>query len=478
MSRLERQRDRDARDQILRDRMPRVLAASRRLQSALELFDEDPWPTPIVPVQAPKDVAESNTSHLRDSLRICELFAVDMARKTESMDFLDHRVLEFYEKELETVVAKQEPFVAEPGVVDVTKKYFKGKRYTGVDLDTLDTVMANVEYETAPKVGGPTQEAVSGEAIMAIGAFEASNEELASQKDDQHNIAISEVPRDNTGSKGRSNVTFARQTKVSLQSAIPNPLSMPGTFTNAICHQKEFFPAPILALTMMDITPAMLAPTTPRCVLLSHLEVGLDSIEALCQGSVTIDESTYWRENVREQRIGRLGLVKAGRGGYSEALKQEQLKKGMGRGEWLWFGIKFQQSGKEKKKKKGGKWACFGVPMEALKLGVTEEGKAMCGGGVDGDGNEVPKHEVKVNRMTYRLSIGGIACMDLYEGEDQWQKGAWAEIKKAMAHNGLLIRVVVPSEEMMELVQLRAAKEMDVDVDVDVDVEGKGKGKA
>lgn len=420
MSTPGKRRAREARDEELRYRMPMVQQSGRRLQSALEIFDTNPWPTPIVPSQVHKELIESNILYLRRSLRNCELFAVDMARTTENLEFLDHRVLEFYE-EIETMAAKQEPFVAEPEE-DFSAEYFEDHPYTGLDLDTVDSIMTDTEEETTPKIGGAIEEAASwGATPKAL----------------------------HTESEGSSSVIFA-------QSVMPDPLSMPGTFTNAICHQEKFLSVPIMALTMMDITPTMRAPTAPRCVLLSHLEVGLDGVEALCQGYVTIDESTYWRENVRERRIGGLGVVKAGTGGYSEALKQEQLKKGMGRGEWLWLGIKFQQSGKERKRGKGGKWACFGVPIEAMKRGVIEEGSATYGGGVDGDGNEVPKHEVKVKRMTYRLSIGGIGCMDLWEGAEQWQNGAWEGIKKAMAHNGLLIRIVVPDDKTMELAQTKA----------------------
>lgn len=415
-------RARESYDKHLSGHMPVVQQASRRLQSALEIFDADPWPTPIIPSQRHDDLVKSNTFHLRHFLRIYKVFAADMARKTENLDFLDHRALEFYE-ETEKMAAKQEVFDAEPG----------------------DAVMMDDEDETNPKMSGTIQVATSGEGPPKA---------LHTKPTDSRIMALPQH---------------------SPQSPIPESLLMPGTFSNVICHQKEFSAIPILALTM-DITSAMQAPNVRRCVLLSHLEVGLDGVEALCQGYVTIDESTYWRENVRESRVGRLGLVKRGAGGYSEALKQEQLKKGMGRGEWLWFSIKFQRSGKERKKGKGGKWACFGVPIEAMKQGVMEEGTAMHGGGVNEEGDEVPKYEVKVKRMTYRLSIGGIGCMDLWERAEQWQNGAWGRIRKAMAHNGLLIRIVVPGDETMERAQMRATNEWTQGDEVKV--EGKGKGKA
>lgn len=82
--------------------------------------------------------------------------------------------------------------------------------------------------------------------------------------------------------------------------------------------------------------------------------------------------------------------MKANAGSYGEESKQEQLKKGMKRGEWLWVGIKFLQSGK---KEKGDNWA--GVPMEAVKVGVSEEETAMNGGGLTWTGTRLPSTRSK-----------------------------------------------------------------------------------
>lgn len=430
MSRPEQKRTREARYNDFRDRIPTVQQAHRRLQSVLKTFNTPIVPSPVLN----KNLIGPNTSRLRHSFRICEAFSVDMGRKTENLDFLDHHILELQD----TITASQEPVVAEPEEVDFTKQYINDQPYTGIDLDAQDTVITNTKYEATPNMSGAIQEADSGEtAPKALDTRETSYEECAGPKNEQQNIALSKETRENTESKGSS-----------------SPLLMPGAFTNAICHHEEFLPTPILALTMMDMTSAVKAPAQ-HPMLLSHLEVGLDGIGSLCKGSVVINESTYWREFVHKPRIGKLGIVKADAGGFSEESKQEQLKKRVGHGEWLWFGIKFQQCGK---KEKGDNWACFGVPMEAVKVGVSEEGTAMNGGEVDMDGNEAPKYEVKVKRETYRLSIGGIACMDLWEGAEQWQNGAWGKIKNAMAQNGLLIRIVVPGDEMMNVAQKRAEK--------------------
>lgn len=455
MATLEKEGVREARNQDLGDRMPRALEASRRLQSALEICGEDPWPAPFVPFQIHKELVVSNTLHLRNSLRTCELFAVDMARETEKLDFLDDRILPYYKDELETKTAKQEQSVAEPEEADCSTKCFDGKSHTYIGLNTPDAVMRDAEDETISKMDGTT--------------WEASNEDISSMGN-QHKETLSKEIRDKCEPEGRRSVAFDQKSIALPQSAIPDR-PMPGTFTNAICHQKDFRPVPILALTMIDSTSASDA-VTGRNVLLSHLEVGLDAVEALCQGRVTFDESTFWRRNVWEAWIGKLGMVKADGGEYSETLEQVLLKEGMGLGEWLWFGIKYQQSRKERKKGKEGKWACFGVPIDAARQGVLEHGTAMYGGGVDVEGNRVAKYKAKVKRLTYSLSIGGIACMDLWEGAEQWQQGAWEEIKAAITHNRLLVRIVVPCDEMMDLGQKRAEAEK-----VEGGVEGERKRK-
>ena len=471
MATLEKEGVREARNQDLGDRMPRVLEASRRLQSALEICGEDPWPAPFVPVQIHKELVVSNTLHLRNSLRTCELFAVDMDRETEKLDFLDDHILLYYKDELETKTAKQEQSVAEPEEADCSTKCFEGKSYTYIGLNTPDAVMRDAEDETISKIDGTNWEVVSGHTSPeALDTWEASNQDISSMGN-QHKETLCKEIRDKCEPEGRRRVAFDQKRIALPQSAIPDR-PMPGTFTNAICHQKDFRPVPILALTMIDSTSALDAVTAGRNVLLSHLEVGLDAVEALCQGRVTFDESTYWRRNVWEAWIGKLGMVKADGGEYSETLEQVLLKEGMGLGEWLWFGIKYQQSRKERKKGKEGKWACFGVPIDAARQGVWELGTAMYGGGVDVEGNRVAKYKAKVKRLTYSLSIGGIACMDLWEGAEQWQQGAWEEIKAAIAHNRLLVRIVVPCDEMMDLAQKRAGAEK-----MEVEVEGERKRK-
>lgn len=177
MSKLEQMRIREAHDNDVRDRIPRVQQAHRRLQSAIQTFNADPWPTPIFPsLVFNKNLIESNTSRLRHSFRICEAFAVDMGRKTENLNFLDHRFLGAHD----TIMASQEPVVAEPKEVDFNKQYVDDQPYTVIDLDAPDTVITNTKYEVTPKMSGEIQEAESGETDpKALDTRETSHEECA-----------------------------------------------------------------------------------------------------------------------------------------------------------------------------------------------------------------------------------------------------------------------------------------------------------
>ncbi|MCJ1423012.1 hypothetical protein MMC29_000893 [Sticta canariensis] len=183
MSKLEQKRTREAHDNYVRDRIPTVQQAHRRLQSAIQTFNADPWPTPIFPsLGFNKNLIEPNNSRLRRCFRICEAFAVDMGRKTVTLNSLDHRFLELHD----TIMASQEPVVAEPKEVDFTKQYVDDEQYTGIDLDAPDTVITITKYEVTPKMSGAIQEAASGEtAPKALDTQETSYEECAGSKNKQ-----------------------------------------------------------------------------------------------------------------------------------------------------------------------------------------------------------------------------------------------------------------------------------------------------
>ena len=221
----------------------------------------------------------------------------------------------------------------------------------------------------------------------------------------------------------------------------PDPQSMSGSFTDTICQYMDFTVKPILALTLKDVTPLMHLPSTERCVLLRHFEVGLDGVKALIAGEVVIPESNFWTKNVREDRLGRLGSLKIGRGGYSKELEDHQRRCRHGEGRWMFFGIKFIQSHKQMKKGKG-KWGCFGAPLEAVqRFGAMEE--EVCVGGE----NDVPGHFERFLRTNVKLAAGGVPCMDLWEGAKDWDDGVWIDVRKAMANTCLVVNTIYQTKE-------------------------------
>lgn len=95
-----------------------------------------------------------------------------------------------------------------------------------------------------------------------------------------HRMSSKET-RDNTESKGSSSVAFAQQKKAFPLSAFPDPLLIPGAFTDAICYHEEFLPTLILALMMMDMTSAVKVPAAQHPMLLSDTSKSASTVSDL-----------------------------------------------------------------------------------------------------------------------------------------------------------------------------------------------------
>lgn len=503
----EKKKVKEARNKHLEEDMPKAQEASRRLQRALEIFDDEPWPIPSSAPQISKNLSKSNAFNLRSTLNICENFAVDMNRKSEDRAFLDDTILKLYdEKHLDT--AKPE----EVEEVDINEAYpIDQPKYHRLE-DTPDTMMTDIDWDVTPKAANTLQMTVGGE--HANKESSTQEEIFATQTSSPHQVTTGsdDTPKafgihedyatpknfhheaDFSNTFGNikekeSNTTTAATVKKYLTSLnTPDLTKMPGTFTSAICHQREFLVIPVLAISLIATTPPMHSPKARSRVLLAHFEVGLDGVEALCQGQVTIYESSNWKREVREKRVGKLGTVKTGKGGHSERLEEEQTRRGMGKGDWFFWGIRFRQSGKERKKGKEGKWACFGLPVEATSCPKRlETCTAVVGGGVDNAGNEVEKFPATMKRTTLRLSTGGVACMDLWQGGEQWEDGLWGKVRQSMAHNGLETITLYPDPiGAIWTPEIAAARKAKTEVKAGTStgagleeevVEGKGKGK-
>ena len=216
----------------------------------------------------------------------------------------------------------------------------------------------------------------------------------------------------------------------------PSPDLMPGTFTNAICHYDTIMTHAILTLTFKLTTPTFDHPDTLRNQILTHFEVGLDGVESIIQGQVVINETAAWKTTVREKRVGKLGQRKEGQVGFDRDLCVKQLAAGHGEGMWIFFAIKWRRTVHDCRGGMGGKWVCFGAPVEALKRRQGESESVNLNDFVDDAGERY----VTFRRMDIKFSTGGVPCFDLmYGAENNWDNGVWDKVKNAMATSGCLV---------------------------------------
>ena len=241
-------------------------------------------------------------------------------------------------------------------------------------------------------------------------------------------------------------ITYVDETQPKIKERTPNvprPEKMPNTLTEAICSYIPLEAKSILTLTLARVDPPVPSPTDQRCILLKHFEIGLDGVEGLCQGTAKIPETPEWAAE-REKRVGKLGTLKHGDGGFYRSLKRAQQKEQQyGKGYWYFFGVKFKQTAKEKKNSKGAKWFLFGAPIEAvfhLDIKRSQENLAITlGGGVDKSGTTIRPFKANFKRTHTLFSRGGLAPMDIWPGGEDWDDGVFKDIKAAMANNGLRV---------------------------------------
>lgn len=220
-----------------------------------------------------------------------------------------------------------------------------------------------------------------------------------------------------------------------------DPLDMPSSFTAAIWAYPEFTVTPLLSMTLKNVAPQIHSPQFSTCILLRQFEIGLDDVEGIVAGEVKIPETPDLTRR-REDRLGKLGLDKVVTGTHSESLEQEQRRIGWGQGRWVFFGVKFRQG------QKPGKWLCFGAPVEAVeKASPTLQYVEI--GGTWG----VSTHEERFIREKIVFCLGGRACMDSWDGADEWDERVLSDIDNAMANMGLGVETL-QSDAHRELLPL------------------------
>ncbi len=228
--------------------------------------------------------------------------------------------------------------------------------------------------------------------------------------------------------------------------AVPDP-THPGlkdTLTERMLNWNRFQAQACLSLTLEDTTILMESPNTIQAILLHHFEVGMNGVEAICKGTFSAPETAeVTAERVR--RLEKVGARKRGDGGFSAAVKKAQQDSWYGIGLWGYYGVKFKQTKKEKKLKKGGKWICFGAPYEAFtneEVQARQRKQALTlGGGKDREGKDIKSFRATVKRERVGISKGGVGILDKWTSSGAWadDDGLFAAVKKAMASSALRI---------------------------------------
>lgn len=408
---------RAARQKFLHDKIPDVVALSRRLQTALDISNPA--------TDRPRAVLRVHARRLAAALRMCKSFPVDMNRKSENLEFLDLRILAESDATAGTAIESRTESTGPHSQVEDTIAF---------DIQEVGNATIAKKDDRKDNTSSPTEKPVATDLMenSSLGTTPTSA------------VAASTVSGDDE-STVQTNEENPRPSKVWPE---PDCLQMPGPFTTAICHQEDCYVVPILTLTLRETTPLVGCSATQRGQILLHFEVGLDDVEALCQGKFTVNDSSYWQENrYEQQQLGKPAKAKADIQAPSQGMEQHQIEKGCGQGSWVFFGVRFRQTGKKKRKEKAGKWACFGVPVESTWSLTCNTEAATYGGGCDSEGISVPQYVTKVKRIESRLSVGGIACMDLWQNADAWRGGVWSQVKQAMANNSLTVSYLRRPEE-------------------------------
>ena len=119
--------------------LPRVQTASRRLQNATGVRNEEAWPTPsrLASEVDPLSYA-ANVAALEDAIQGCGMFGVDMGRVTERGKVLDRSVEGLEKREVKTTI--QEGKVQEGGTTVKGKGKGKEKEVTDMAMEEQDTL--------------------------------------------------------------------------------------------------------------------------------------------------------------------------------------------------------------------------------------------------------------------------------------------------------------------------------------------------
>ena len=454
--------------------LPYVQATSRQLQSHLEIFDGETWPLPRLPEERQDSnsiLVKRNAERIQLALDTCKDYAVIMSRGSSKGQFLDEAITRrMHPKPVaakagsgKASTAASEPNT--PPAAAANESPLAESTQSANDRRVVATSDLNCPLPGDDQDGNST-ETGSGSDYDTVGDEEdhsdAGNfegeggippiDDLMSEIDTAEGIRRKKARSHSvqeqlekilsSGGYDYRNHTSANLPLEGKDPFVPNPQDMPGTLTEALCNGQHFMPTPIFALTLDDVTTSIANPHQKMCVLLHHFEVGLDGVEAIIKGCVQIPE-TIERQYQREERLQKLGMRKSGDGGFSRALKKAQQDMTYGKGLWIFYGVRFKQTSRERNIKRPAKWLCFGAPREAcskLEVPVGHDSEVvMLGGGLSRAGSKTDRYESRMTRKYLLMCKGGIAPIDAWEGAESWKGELLQRIRAAMANNGLRV---------------------------------------
>ena len=477
------------REQSFMDRLPYVQATSRQLQSHLEIFDDEAWPLPNRPEERQDFndwLMRTNAERIRSALDACKDYAVIMSRESNKGQFLDKVMARRMHPKSVAAKASRGRANRAPSEPNRSPTAAANQRFHAesarsakaeqrVATNSLNSPLPGYDQD-----GSSTDAASGSEYEPTSDGEDPSDEETCESEHGSLPIddamgridpVAQEIPAEDIRHEGVDSHSFQEQlgtipTLDSLSHSdammplraetppVPDPQDMPGTLTEALCNWHHPLAKPLLALTLDDVTTSIVNPHQQMCVLLHHFEVGLDGVEAIVRGHVQIPE-TIERKQQREERLQKLGMRKSGDGGFSGALKRAQQDKTYGQGLWVFYGIRFKQTLREREVGKRAKWLCIGVPREAcnkLKVPIGHESEVvMLGGGFSGSGSKTDPYKSRMTRKYLLMCKGGIAPIDAWEEAEDWKGGLLQKLRAAMANNGLRVGYLEHGQSAKEL---------------------------
>ena len=438
----------EERERSFMGHLPYVQATSRQLQSHLEIFDDETSRLPHLSEEGQNFnnlLVKRNAQRIHSALDRCKDYAVLMTRESSKAQFLDEAMMRRMHPKLVAAKASYEnattaasqscaPPAAAANLSSLAESMKSANARRVVAMTGL-----NIPLPEYYQNGNSTE-------IAAGSAYEAMNDE--------------EDHSDAGGCEGEGDFPPIDELVGGIDTAecinlkefhchsfheqleVPNPQDMPGTLTEALCNWHQFWPTPIFALTLDDVTRSVANPRQKTCVLLRHFEVGLDGVEAIIKGFVQIPETTE-RKHQCEKRLQKLGVRNSGDVFLSGALKKAPHDKTYGKRLWRFYGVRFRQTSRERKLAKPAKWLCFGAPQEAcnkLRVSIGHGSQVvMLGGGLARTGSKTDQYESRMTRRYLLMCKGGIAPIDAWEGAEDWKGGLLQRIRAAMAKNGLRV---------------------------------------